>query len=1113
MKLILVACVLLMLFVTVIANSASATECIDYEQILTPNGHAELPTGLQALDGVVLEDLVLLACLEGLGIYDISEVGDPQAVGSTSVGEARGVCAAGDIVYLAVRDPDPPDPGNLVAMSIADPGAPVLIASVQAEVHYESSMALMGDYLLLSFLQGVNVFDVSDSLDIHEVSSLWSAGGDDVWDIAVSGSLALLAGGQGFEIWDLSDPLAPFRLSATSYAAQATAVEVQGDHAYVCTETSVLRCYDISDPAAPVEKDSIQFPYIFSSMAIAEGHLFLSGGPGSGSPCAVLDTGSPDQLVLEGYGDVGGRVVLAKNARLFLAGGSALDEYSLTQAGALVNAFTVPAPPRGLAIGDGLLYVGSDDVGGDGRLYVYDVSQPESPQLLSAFDPGCEGLRGSIARAGDFLFMASSDGMQVIDATDPYAPVVVAEAGSECSTITLNDGLAYTATFSGIEIFDVTDPTSPVELGNSTAATQFLWDVSTTKVGPYLYLCYWVGYGDYYSQLNIYDIQNPSDPALVEELNLGSSLGEGLAAMSGWLLSSGLGLGIWDIADPVVPVLAGGLPSEFSPFRQILVDGSYAYITDNHAIDVVDAVDPANPGLLARLSTSSGAAYQGLCLAGDLLYAADHTSSEIHIYRAQCGPVPVLTPTNLTFASRDCQPIPDSEQITITNAGNDPMNWSASPSESWLSCSPSSGSGDATLNVAVDPSGLADGIHSATLDFSINAGPPSIAAEVLLTVGTHTWHVPGDWPTLTTALAASACGDSVLLGAGTYPEFDLSLPSGVVLAGSTGHAEDVTIDALGLGRGLHCVGADSMTTLADLTITGGDASVLGANAGGGGIYCESGALRIVRCVVRNNAGALAGGGVLAYDATVACIDCQILANEASYGGGVFLASSNLAMTGSLIASNHAGTQASAMWVSASTGSLQASIMALNTGSAPLTCANGSEFEIGCSLFHGNEVPASLCTTDLGNNLFTDPLFCDAASSDYHLASNSPCLPENNDCELLIGPLGEGCTAVAVAEESPEVPGLAFLGAHPNPFNPTVMLSFSLPTESDVRIELYDLSGRRVRMLLSGQRYSSGLHTVPWDGCDDCAVSLPSGVYFCRFTVGAHCKSSKLTLLR
>ncbi len=45
---------------------------------------------------------------------------------------------------------------------------------------------------------------------------------------------------------------------------------------------------------------------------------------------------------------------------------------------------------------------------------------------------------------------------------------------------------------------------------------------------------------------------------------------------------------------------------------------------------------------------------------------------------------------------------------------------------------------------------------------------------------------------------------------------------------------------------------------------------------------------------------------------------------------------------------------------------------------------------------------------INGNLSEDPLFCDLYNDDLTLCGNSPCLPDSNDCEVLIGAYGEGC---------------------------------------------------------------------------------------------------------
>ncbi|NNM31477.1 MAG: S8 family serine peptidase, partial [Gemmatimonadetes bacterium] len=66
-------------------------------------------------------------------------------------------------------------------------------------------------------------------------------------------------------------------------------------------------------------------------------------------------------------------------------------------------------------------------------------------------------------------------------------------------------------------------------------------------------------------------------------------------------------------------------------------------------------------------------------------------------------------------------------------------------------------------------------------------------------------------------------------------------------------------------------------------------------------------------------------------------------------------------------------------------------------------------------------------------------------------------------------------------------------ASPNPFNPRTTLVYRLDGEGDVRFEVLDLRGRRIREVALG-RQSPGEHRVDWDGVDDAGRRVGSGVY-------------------
>lgn len=93
-----------------------------------------------------------------------------------------------------------------------------------------------------------------------------------------------------------------------------------------------------------------------------------------------------------------------------------------------------------------------------------------------------------------------------------------------------------------------------------------------------------------------------------------------------------------------------------------------------------------------------------------------------------------------------------------------------------------------------------------------------------------------------------------------------------------------------------------------------------------------------------------------------------------------------------------------------------------------------------------------------------------------------------------------------------VPQPMTLTSHPNPFNPATRLAFELAAESHVRLEVFDLRGRRVAGLLDESR-PAGHHAVTWQARHDDGRGLASGVYVARLQAGDRCLTRRLTLVR
>ena len=93
-------------------------------------------------------------------------------------------------------------------------------------------------------------------------------------------------------------------------------------------------------------------------------------------------------------------------------------------------------------------------------------------------------------------------------------------------------------------------------------------------------------------------------------------------------------------------------------------------------------------------------------------------------------------------------------------------------------------------------------------------------------------------------------------------------------------------------------------------------------------------------------------------------------------------------------------------------------------------------------------------------------------------------------------------ALPVDDESPPN-DISLKGAYPNPFNPTTTISYTLSRPFYVRLEVFDLLGKRVRVLEQGFR-AAGEHEVTFD-----AERLSAGIYFVKLTTGSHSQTQMM----
>jgi hypothetical protein len=85
-------------------------------------------------------------------------------------------------------------------------------------------------------------------------------------------------------------------------------------------------------------------------------------------------------------------------------------------------------------------------------------------------------------------------------------------------------------------------------------------------------------------------------------------------------------------------------------------------------------------------------------------------------------------------------------------------------------------------------------------------------------------------------------------------------------------------------------------------------------------------------------------------------------------------------------------------------------------------------------------------------------------------------------------------------------------AHPNPFSAGTTVELALPGAAEVSVEVFDVAGRRVRAMDLG-RLAAGSTRLAFDGRDDRARALPSGVYFYRVRAAGATLTRKIVIQR
>jgi hypothetical protein len=160
----------------------------------------------------------------------------------------------------------------------------------------------------------------------------------------------------------------------------------------------------------------------------------------------------------------------------------------------------------------------------------------------------------------------------------------------------------------------------------------------------------------------------------------------------------------------------------------------------------------------------------------------------------------------------------------------------------------------------------------------------------------------------------------------------------------------------------------------------------------------------------------------------------------------------------------------------------------------------------------NGVYTKLNTLPIFDNSYTDSSVPDTLSYWYYVTAlyvgpgwTAQSLASTKESGRILSPVG-------VSEEA-LIPREFFLSQnYPNPFNPTTSISYGLPTDSHVKIEVFNLLGQRVRTLVD-EVQKAGYKRLVWDGRDGQGKAVASGMYLYRLRTDDNQATKKMMMLK
>ncbi len=703
-------------------------------------------------------------------------------------------------------------------------------------------------------------------------------------------------------------------------------------------------------------------------------------------------------------------------------------------------------------------YAVSEHIG----LEIIDVSDPVAPVHRGSLDLGWQVDPGRLSLQDHYVFLSRrpTNDIAIIDVDDADAPALVGLIAlpSEARDLLVIGRKLYVATAAGpLRIYDTDAPTQPQYLLSLTPPVGALRELALD--GNRLYAA-----GD--GGLAVYGVSSPASPTLLGSLAMDGGELNALAAQDNLVLAAqGNQTRIIDASDPQAIEVLGAIPGW--AFGLLLVDGeawigTQEYCWQDSGLDIWDLADPAQPqlryqdGYDLRGGPLAMVERQGLVYAAEWMCWCAGEWPGFHVYRRGVLPLPPsLAELNL---GSGCSLLGRGDLIYV-GTSSEILAYDLAEPDAPVPLG-SFGAGRATVRLTASGDRLL-AIEQAT--------PRRLQFYDLIA----TWEplargyvaIPPD------ARETATVGDDVLVAGGSG--------GGLVVIDASDPDAPVVVATHFPGESVHSVAA------------------------AGNLVAVSVAAAEVRLLDVSAPTSPSPLGVIPADLDVLRDELQFL---------------DLADRRYLLCAVNDNTSwyelADAAEIWDVTDPLQP-VRVLNVPLLALDYCRSLAWRDGVLYIQGDGhlTMYAWSGTDEPHGLLGRVVTCDYFTwGSVFMALTDGAVVEVWPTGLLdVWPL-QSRSLTAVAREPIPAPTALSLRVSPNPFNPRTRLGFTLPASGRADLAVYDLAGRLVRRLESGE-LPAGDHVRVWSGDDDAGRSLPSGTYVARLATAAGVETRTLVLVR